>query len=69
MSDITEMNELYDPKCPGCNKVHPRKKCLGFWVVINDKSREGSDIKDCKDCFYKGPITIEDFFKGMKRSS
>jgi ribosomal protein L37AE/L43A len=60
--------ETYDPKCPKCNQVHPRKKTRGVWVVTNDKVRTNDGVVDCKPCEVKGmAVTLEHALRGMKR--
>jgi hypothetical protein len=65
-----EIYETYDPRCPACDQVHPRKKCNGVWVEDTSKIRTNDGTKDCKVCEVKGKgiaIPLELFLRGMKR--
>jgi hypothetical protein len=61
-----------DPRCPGCKAVHPRKQFGSMsFRIKDDECREKGNLKNSKGepfhCKYTGPITKEDFLKGLPR--
>ena len=65
MKTIEELNLEFDPRCPGCGNVHPRKRIgntHSFQVKMNECRRKGT-VGLCK---YNGPLVRTDFEKGLK---
>jgi hypothetical protein len=61
-----------DPRCPGCGHVHPRKHVNGTFMVKTDYCRRDGKYLFSKrgepvHCKWTGPLTEEDFEKGLPR--